>query len=291
MTTEDAAARVGSDLVATARSFVRRNGPVLATRKVLSFARSRAMARIGIHDDPVEQRRLEISRQLIARYGKSVLHGPFAGLALNDRSSWSAGDFAAMMFGLYEKEVVDHLVAAFDRREVFVNLGAADGYYAIGMLLADRADRAICFEMSAAGRREILRNASLNGVADRVQILGLADPGFIDALAVGDMRRTTLLIDIEGGEFTLLSDRMLERLEGAQIIFEAHEGQDLPGSVALTELLRRAGRHHAVTELTTGARDLSSFPELRSLSDSDRWLICSEGRRHLMRWYALKERS
>jgi len=288
MASDDAAAWLDSGFAGRVHSFLSRNGPVQATRKVLNFARSKALAQIGIYDDPVEQRRLEISMQLVARYGKRIRHGPFAGLSLDERSSWGVGDFSAMMFGLYEQEVLDHLFAAFGRREVFVNLGAADGYYAIGMLRAGRADRAICFEMSESGRREILRNASLNGVSDRVRVLGRAAPSFIDALAGEDMRRTTLLIDIEGGEFALLGDEVLERLAGAQIIFESHEGQDDSGSAQLAELLKRAERHYEVTELTTGARDLSPFPELQSLSDSDRWLMCSEGRGHLMRWYALR---
>jgi hypothetical protein len=31
-------------------------------------------------------------------------------------------------------------------------------------------------------------------------------------------------------------------------------------------------------------RDLSTIPEMASLSDSDRWLLCSESRPFLMRW-------
>ena len=41
---------------------------------------------------------------------------------------------------------------------------------------------------------------------------------------------------------------------------------------------------HTITALVTGARDLSQFRELRMMSDTDRWLLCSEGRPRLMSW-------
>ena len=42
-----------------------------------------------------------------------------------------------------------------------------------------------------------------------------------------------------------------------------------------------------VTELKMGSRDLSNIPELQKFSDSDRWLMCSEGRGELMSWLRL----
>jgi Met-10+ like-protein len=267
--------------------FLRRNGPLGATRKVSRHAIASALAQFGIHADPVDHRRTEVSRRLVRTFGKRVLHGPFAGLVLDESESWTSGDFAAMMFGLYEQEVLNHLKERFARRQTFVNLGAADGYFAIGALLAGFADRAICFEMSDAGRRQIRRNAALNGVSDRVRVLGKADADFVDFLGIDDFRHATFLIDIEGAEFSLLTAEVLARLDQAQILFESHEAQDDAGAAQLTALLAEANVRFDVTELTTGARNPSEFPELRLLSDNDRWLLCSEGRPHLMRWYAL----
>jgi hypothetical protein len=33
-----------------------------------------------------------------------------------------------------------------------------------------------------------------------------------------------------------------------------------------------------------GSRYLSVFPELKELTDTDHWLLCSEGRSRLMQW-------
>ena len=45
-----------------------------------------------------------------------------------------------------------------------------------------------------------------------------------------------------------------------------------------------------ISKLTTTSRDLSKFPELFDLPDSERWLIASEGRSKLMTWLRLDPR-
>lgn len=97
-----------------------------------------------------------------------------------------------------------------------------------------------------------------------------------------------ILIDIEGGEFDLLTPEVLERLTGATLIVEAHDFGHNDGR--LPELVKRVGRYFDVQEITTGSRDLSGFPFLRSWSDDDRWLMCSEGRPQLMTWMVLTSR-
>ena len=42
-----------------------------------------------------------------------------------------------------------------------------------------------------------------------------------------------------------------------------------------------------VSTLKTSSRDLSRFSELSEYSDSERWLIASEGRPRLMSWLRL----
>ena len=64
----------------------------------------------------------------------------------------------------------------------------------------------------------------------------------------------------------------------------------LPRRVPAFNLRAWANRNNASvsdsnrTVIKNAARDLSWIPELDAMNDSDRWLICSEGRPKLMSW-------
>jgi hypothetical protein len=96
-----------------------------------------------------------------------------------------------------------------------------------------------------------------------------------------------VLIDIEGGEFDLLDREALRHLSRSVVIVELHERLVEDGEAKLAKLLAEASEYFRVGEFRTGARDLSGFPELAQMNDTDRWLLCSESRPYLMRWLRL----
>ena len=59
----------------------------------------------------------------------------------------------------------------------------------------------------------------------------------------------------------------------------------------MAKLMSDAKPFFKISKLTTTSRDLSKFPELFDLPDSERWLIASEGRSKLMTWLRLDPRS
>ena len=61
-----------------------------------------------------------------------------------------------------------------------------------------------------------------------------------------------------------------------------HDGEE-----ALAQLRERLSQHFSLEVVQTAARDLSIYPELQLLSDTERWLLCSEGRGQLMQWWVL----
>lgn len=112
-----------------------------------------------------------------------------------------------MMLGLYEQEVLANLVGAPDRFRVFVDVGAADGYYAVGLLHSGKVDLSIAFEVIPECRKAIRLLAVENGVADRIKVLGAASNRFVEDLAEQKIvsGETMFLIDIEGVEFKVLT--------------------------------------------------------------------------------------
>ena len=166
-----------------------------------------------------------------------------------------------------------------------MDLGAADGYYGIGVLVNGLFDYSYCFEVSEIGRKVINKNAEINGVAEKVSINGIAEMDFYKNLPKDQLSKSVLFVDIEGGEFDLFDKKLFEVFKESIIFIEIHDDFFEDGKAKIEKIIDDASQYFDITTLTTSNRDLSKFSELKNFSDNDRWLICSEGRRRLMTWF------
>jgi hypothetical protein len=268
---------------------VAKNGARAALAKACHWLAYKVRSGLGILD-PVYAHRMKLARQLDITFNSTVRYGPFAGLHLPDDSWWGYTSRGAMLLGIYELEVLRSLTRKPSHYRVFIDVGAADGYYALGALVSGLFDRTYCFEASAHGRTVIQRGAVRNKLENQVVVLGSAHDDYLQYIQPEHLGRAVMLIDIEGGEFDLLTRANLERLRHTIVFIELHEWRLADGAARLQQLLDNCRATHWVTELTTASRDLSGFPELREMSDTDRWLVCSEGRDRLMSWLRLDPR-
>jgi precorrin-6B methylase 2 len=203
-----------------------------------------------------------------------------------DNPRWGRGEQGAMILGLYEQEVLNNLSEAPDRYRVLVDVGAGDGYYAVGLLYSGKVDRSIAFEAIPECRAAIARLAAENGVADKITVLGAASDRFVDTLRAQniDSRETMFLIDIEGAEFKVLTEEFFAFLKDSLIVVEthAHIYADLRGE--MERVIQRASMTHRTTNWYPGARNPWTIKELESFAEIDRWILCSEGRFEVQQW-------
>ena len=237
----------------------------------------------------IDTARARIADHLKELHGNTVAHGPFAGLRLPERSGWGRHDVSAKILGTYERQVVDLLVAWSAPGGVLVDLGAADGYLAVGALRAGLFAEAICFERSEKGRATLQAVSEQNGVGDRLRILGEATPASL--LEVLDRHRPDLLLcDIEGAEFDLLDEDVLHRLSNTHVIVELHEFLVEDGLRMRRDLEARAARVFDVEIVGGSDPAVSGFPELDGFDDDHRLLAFSEGRDVRTDWLVLRPR-
>lgn len=234
----------------------------------------------------VEQRRLKLSRNLAESFDFTVRYGPFAGLRLIDHATWGPADRAAMLLGVYEQEVLNSLTQLPTSCRTFIELGSADGYYVVGALSSRRFDKGICYEQNEASREVTRKCAELNNVSDKLSIRGEARKGFWKEISAADLEQSVVLVDIEGREYDLFDAEAFQQMKHCVIIIELHEEAD-DADEKVKRLVDSAALTHKVQRFPMSSRDLSSFPELKRLSDTDRWLMCSEGRPYLMSWIRL----
>lgn len=233
----------------------------------------------------INKRRQQLSIEVAQAQGWQVAHGPFVGMQIASASWWGQTDLASKILGFYEAEVLAVLSSVDKSRyKHFVDLGAADGYYAIGCVYAGLFCDAYAFEMSNQGQSVIRANAQLNGVTDSIHIHGFADENFDRMIPQVCLSQAVILVDIEGGEFDLINDLILQKLNQSFLIIELHEFMVDNGAEKLAALIARLEKVYKLTWLSTGSRDLSRFNSLMHYNDSDRWLLCSEGRMQLQRW-------
>lgn len=231
----------------------------------------------------IAQHRLSLSNSVSKFHKDTVAYGPFKGLKLQNDAHWGMADRGSMILGFYEQEILKEL-SKIQRKKYFIDLGAADGYYGVGVLVNSIFDISYCYEITEKGRKTISDNALLNGVADRVVIKGEATRNFFQEIPAEALDDSVMLIDIEGAEFDLMSKEAFSAFKNSTIFIEIHDWVE-SAAEKIRLLIDQSSATHTLLEIATSSRDLSSYRELRSMNDSDRWLLCSEGRPRLMTWF------
>lgn len=233
-------------------------------------------------------RQAVLSAYLFQYYQGVVAEGPFRGLRLTEDVTWGVGDNGSKLTGLYEAElhpVVETLAA--DPPEAVINVGCAEGYYAVGLARLCPRAQVYAFDTDAKAQLVCRKLAALNGVADRVTVMGHCDP----ALLVDLLRReprALLVIDCEGYEKTLIDGPVLAAAGSASMLIECHDFVDPTITATLRQRLEAT---HAVQVVEEGARDPNRLEPLRRMSSLDRWLVVLENRPSLMGWIVARPRT
>jgi hypothetical protein len=235
-------------------------------------------------------RRKRISRQLFQQNQGIVQRGIFKGLKLDGRSNISQGPLALKIFGLFEQEVIKNIEQLAPFEDV-VNIGAADGYFSIGLVKSGLAKRSICFEITEQGRDAIRRNAKVNGVEDKLVIFGKADQhiGRFLTEAEYNSARSLVLCDIEGAEFDLFTIDFFKALQGSTIIIELHDRIFLQSTEPRAKLIDNipTGYYHEI--IRSKPPEWSGIDEIEAFSDNDRALVTSEGRNLIGEWLIISK--
>ena len=234
-------------------------------------------------------RRLVIAERLAVELDNEIHNGIFKGMKLSSLR-WGGHDKAPMMLGLYESEVSREIEKAAIHATTFIDVGAADGYFAVGAVFSGLYTNSICFEISSEGRDSIQLNAERNGVASRVSILAEANEETLLKTAKSvNTKDLFILCDIEGGEFDLFTLRVLQALKHSTILIEIHDFSETDRKRYLS-LKLMAETVFNLSELTQESRNPNILMSTRVLHDDDKWLMMSEGRPKAMTWLRLSPR-
>lgn len=215
--------------------------------------------------------------------GGVVQSGPFAGMVLLNTQAWNDGNLSTKCLGCYEEELhpfVEAQIARLARmpRPKIVDLGCAEGYYAVG--LARRLPNAVVYGVDISEESVAIANkaAEANGVQLRTGAAMsevMADPDLV-------------VVDVEGFEDQYLNLEHFPSLADADVVVECHDYADVSYTRTLTE---RFSATHDVDCVLEGARDPNKFPCLMRHESKHRWAAVCEGRPCTMNWLTMTARS
>lgn len=217
-----------------------------------------------------------------------VLAGPFAGMRYVGSSVGSM--WWPKILGTYEIEL-SALIEESCRAApaLVIDIGAAEGYYAVGLAWRCPAARVISFESEAAGRALQAELAELNGVTDRLRIEGPCDHAALRRALTLAPERGLLICDIEGGELDLLDPALVPELRrpGWTLLIEIHDHVD---PSIFTTLVNRFYVTHTIEEIVARPRTAPDLPRTARRALLSRWTpaYLDERRPGPMRWLLLR---
>lgn len=224
-----------------------------------------------------------LAGQILQRDGAIIQRGPFAGMSYLSRQS--EGALIPRLLGSYEATlhpIIDAIIARGYRQ--VLDVGAAEGYYAVGLALRMPRARVLAYDIDPNARALLARLAEANGVSDRiVQHEACTHASF----ALCSQAPTVVICDIEGAEDQLLDPDRAPGLRDADILVETH-----PGLVrgVTDRIAARFADSHRVTRIDRRV-DSDALPGwMEQLDDMDRLIAIWEWRSAPTPWLWMTRR-
>jgi hypothetical protein len=237
-------------MTATARRFAK-----------LLFPRSlRQGLRYGFDPGYRQLQRMERDKQtgrvVYAMTGGVVCGGPFAGLRFAD--SEAGFTLGPKLLGTYEKELDGVVQRIFlNQYDTIVNIGAGDGFYAVGLGRHFPDCKLVCYEAIGWKHEQIQSLAQINDCGERIDIFGLCSGPDLQP-ALQQSGRTLVVCDVEGAELQLLDPALTPRLREADMLVEMHDV--LHPGISQEIHARFAATHH-VQVIPTKPRTSADWPK------------------------------
>jgi len=219
------------------------------------------------------------ARLIIRHLRGRICSGPFRAVRISGRELF--GGKTAKLLGTYELELQTTL-EKIERLQpsVALNIGGADGYYAVGMAAAWGVEKVIVFELTAEGRELIAANADLNCIGHQLDIHGVCTEKNL-AKTLKSESVELLIMDIEGAELDILEPEVLRELENCVVIVESH---DFCRPGCIDELCGRFQDTHVIEVVTSKKRIARNFPYTSFMPAFLKKRLMDEGRPDSMQW-------
>jgi hypothetical protein len=199
------------------------------------------------------------------------------------------GSMTSKWLGTYESElhpIIEQLQK--NNYAHFVDVGAADGYYAIGIARLFFPKHVYAYDTDFISRRQVAAVARKNRPVNCV----ISSECRHEDLSRICRKKTFILCDIEGAEVDLLDQRRVPDLKNADMCIEVHATAALQPTEVLEVLSHRFAQTHQVNVIKQDSEKLHLVsPDLiQAIGASEVRRALDEHRGDAMRWLWLKSK-
>jgi hypothetical protein len=230
------------------------------------------------------RRRVEALLEAKGSYPDEVVRGPFRGMRLPGKAHYIDCRFEKVV-GAYEHElfeIVAGLPSASPPFDDVVVIGAADGFYAVGLALLLPDARIWAYERDVLRGEMLEKVSSENGVSERVRLMGdCSNEKLNTELPTG---HALIFCDVDGYENTLLDPVSVPNLRASTMVVETHDCF-VPG--ISNELKHRFSGSHSIQEIHMCGPDFGTLPELTDLKLNEVESLVGSDRPTLQTWLVL----
>ena len=184
-----------------------------------------------------------------------VASGPFCGMSYTTVACASA--HSAKLLGTYEKELHSIIRSLQNANfQKIIDIGAAEGYYAVGFARMSPECNVIAFEATEHGR-SLMSNLAARNRTKNIEIRGTCDFESLREATSQDGKKL-IICDVEGFEADLLNPDRVARLRECSILVELHDTPDQPISAIIRERFRHS---HRIQDVPCTDRTWQDFPQ------------------------------
>jgi len=215
------------------------------------------------------------SKDIISRISPNftILQGPFAGIRYPNLDITEAA-VVPKIVGFYESQLHPFIKKIIETGySDIINIGSAEGYYAIGF--AKRMPQATihCFEINTKDIEFCKLMAKANHVSNITYNNFCSSNTLLNFLPTGKM---LVFCDCEGYELELFTPQVVGKLKNADFLIELH---DISNSKISTILINRFRKTHYIEVVNNRNADLKKFfAMLNQLSKDEKSFALSEHR-------------
>ena len=234
----------------------------------------------------IDTKKESLKRRIINLSQKKIMDGIYKSTFLNCDLDIVKNDISSKLLGSYEKQIQSKIIEIKKKYnlEKIINFGAADGFHLIGLIKNNYFNEGFAFEVSEKSKKELKINIALNDLNEKIYVYGKASFEDLNVkFKDTDFNKSLYLVDIEGEEFNLFTEKNLKFFINSYGIIENHEFL-FKDKKKVDNFYKLISDNFEVEIIENTSRNPFKFKQLDDLHDDERWLLMSEGRKKNMNW-------
>ena len=194
------------------------------------------------------------------------------------------------LIGIYEKQL-HKPINEFKKNsyDTVINIGAAEGYYAVGMALNFPQSKVVAIDKSIEALNFLKEMSIINHTQDRVKIINGDAKIFLEEI---DPNQSYLVIcDCEGCEHDIFSKKNIENLKKSDLIIEMHYSEEyLIFIEEKNSFLERFKKYHDYEIVKHQNTRLEDLKDLENITIKHAIKITNEVRAENAEWIIFKSK-